>query len=70
MKLVETDNAPGGYQLVNPYRTNKVDKMDLVAMAQEIQKVKLCSNLFGASSDKMYVKTKQKITFLACKYCN
>ncbi|XP_050711703.1 uncharacterized protein C1orf50 homolog [Eriocheir sinensis] len=38
VKLVETDSAPGGHQLVNPYRTNKVDKMDLVAMAQEIQK--------------------------------
>lgn len=40
VKLVETDSAPGGHELVNPYRTNKVDKMDLVAMAQEIQKVK------------------------------
>lgn len=38
VQLVETDNAPGGHQLVNPYRTNKVDKMDLVAMAEEIQK--------------------------------
>ena len=40
MQLVEAESAPGGHQLVNPYRTNKVDKMDLVAMAEEIQKVR------------------------------
>ncbi|KAK7063254.1 hypothetical protein SK128_004243 [Halocaridina rubra] len=38
VNLVEADPAPGGVVLVNPYRTNKMDKMDLVAMAQEIQK--------------------------------
>lgn len=36
--LVEMDTCPGGFELVNPHRTNKVDSMDLVAMAQEIQK--------------------------------
>ncbi|KAK4311588.1 hypothetical protein Pmani_016916 [Petrolisthes manimaculis] len=36
--LVEMDNTPGGYQLVNPYRTNKASTMDLVDMAKEIQK--------------------------------
>ncbi|XP_027223754.1 uncharacterized protein C1orf50 homolog isoform X1 [Penaeus vannamei] len=38
VNLVETDSTPGGVQLVNPYRTNKVDCMDLVELAQEIQK--------------------------------
>lgn len=37
--LVEMDSTPGGYQLVNPYRTNKASTMDLVEMAKEIQKV-------------------------------
>ncbi|XP_068233153.1 uncharacterized protein C1orf50 homolog [Palaemon carinicauda] len=38
VNLVEMDTSPGGFQLVNPYRTNKVDCMDLVEMAREIQK--------------------------------
>lgn len=33
------DLSPGGYELVNPYRTNKADTMDLVELAKEIQKV-------------------------------
>ncbi|XP_076065868.1 uncharacterized protein C1orf50 [Oratosquilla oratoria] len=36
--LVEADPAPGGMQLVNPYRTNKSQPMDLVELASEIQK--------------------------------
>ncbi|XP_069171495.1 uncharacterized protein [Procambarus clarkii] len=36
--LVEMDTSASGFQLVNPYRTNKVDSLDLVELATEIQK--------------------------------
>ncbi|XP_053638405.1 uncharacterized protein C1orf50 homolog isoform X2 [Cherax quadricarinatus] len=36
--LVEMDSVPGGYELVSPHRTNKVDSLDLVELAKEIQK--------------------------------
>lgn len=39
VKIVEANPNPSGLNLVNPYRTNKVESMDLVALAQEIQKV-------------------------------
>ncbi|KAB7501843.1 C1orf50-like protein [Armadillidium nasatum] len=35
--LVEANTNPSGVQLVNPYRTNKRNSSDLVALAQEIQ---------------------------------
>ncbi|XP_069171493.1 uncharacterized protein C1orf50 homolog isoform X5 [Procambarus clarkii] len=38
--LVEMDTSASGFQLVNPYRTNKVDSLDLVELATEIQKVR------------------------------
>ena len=38
--LVESNNRPGGHQLVNTYQTNRnADPMDLVALAQQVQKV-------------------------------
>lgn len=37
--LVETNNAPGGLELVSSYQTNRVgDPMDLVCLAQQVQK--------------------------------
>ncbi|XP_055040478.2 uncharacterized protein C1orf50 homolog [Misgurnus anguillicaudatus] len=37
--LVETSRNPSGIMLVNPYQTNRVgDPMDLVALAQQVQK--------------------------------
>ncbi|XP_028824224.1 uncharacterized protein C1orf50 homolog [Denticeps clupeoides] len=39
VRLVETTNNPSGLQLVSSYQTNRVgDPMDLVALAQQIQK--------------------------------
>lgn len=38
--LVETSKAPGGLELVSSYQTNRVgDPMDLVCLAQVVQKV-------------------------------
>lgn len=38
--LVETNSNPSGIVLVSPYQTNRVgDPMDLVALAQQVQKV-------------------------------
>ena len=45
-QLVESKIDPSGVQLVNPYRTNKVDSLDLVALAKEIQTVSIRSFLF------------------------
>lgn len=65
---METDSAPGGHQLVNAYRTNKVDKMDLVAMAQEIQKVRaLCGSLGTVLGDEMSCKDEIELFYLPHK---
>lgn len=38
--LVETSSNPSGMVLVSPYQTNRVgDPMDLVSLAQQVQKV-------------------------------
>ncbi len=38
--LVETSSNPSGMALVSPYQTNRVgDPMDIVALAQQVQKV-------------------------------
>lgn len=38
--LVETSSNPSGMTLVSPYQTNRVgDPMNLVALAQQVQKV-------------------------------
>ena len=39
MNLVERDHAPGGFQLVNPQESGKMNQFDLVEMASQIQQV-------------------------------
>ena len=36
--MVERDHAPGGFQLVNPQESGKLNQFDLVELAGEIQK--------------------------------
>ncbi|XP_042207642.1 uncharacterized protein C1orf50 homolog isoform X2 [Homarus americanus] len=55
--LVEMDTSPGGFELVNPYRTNKVDSMDLVELAKEIQKAD--TFVHANVSNKLQVITEQ-----------
>lgn len=38
VNLVERDTAPGGYQLVNPDASGKKTQMDLVELAEQVQK--------------------------------
>lgn len=41
VNLVETSTAPSGMELVSSYQTNRVgDPMDLVALAEQVQKVR------------------------------
>ena len=48
MALVESSSRPTGVQLVNTHRTNKhADPMDLVALAQTIQKVFIVLHVHG-----------------------
>ncbi|XP_071547018.1 uncharacterized protein C1orf50 homolog [Panulirus ornatus] len=55
--LVEMNTSPGGFELVNPHRTNKVDSMDLVELAMEIQKAD--TFVHANVSNKLQVITEQ-----------
>ena len=64
MNLVERDHAPGGFQLVNPQESGKMNQFDLVEMASQIQQVSFMQidqcgnygNLFSHIFNKNFVK--------------
>lgn len=52
---METSSNPSGMMLVNPYQTNRVgDPMDLVCLAQQVQKV---SDALGQPCDIQFLSS-------------